>query len=328
MNRMIENQSKMNPTHTTRRGARWLVAAVVLSATVCLTTNAGILAYWNFNESGGTTVHDSAGPFEGALSSTGAAFVPGGISGNAISLLAVDNGFVNFGDVLGLTSGDFSIVAWVKTAAGDMTQNSLVLSKHLSGFNNGYFLNLNRSGILGEDGKAMFFAGDQFQTAVSTTSVNDGDWHQVVVVYKSGGSTSIYVDGAPAESSVPSQPIQFSPAPVLIGGATFDEPRGLFTGLIDEVQIYDQALTDADVDFLFHNPTQTVEDCATQKARIDTQIQRLTADFRQVFNRPEFRIAGESTADQVETLVNAILNLNLGEKQGLYFNLGGQRPPN
>src|SRR5205814_2229206 len=45
----------------------------------------------------------------------------------------------------------------------------------------------------------------------------------------------------------------------LIGGVNFEgTPTGLFTGLIDEVQIYNYALVDSDVDFLFHNPGQEI----------------------------------------------------------------------
>src|SRR5207247_2417800 len=45
----------------------------------------------------------------------------------------------------------------------------------------------------------------------------------------------------------------------LIGGVNFEgTPTGLFTGLIDEVQIYNYALLDSDVDFLFQNPGQEI----------------------------------------------------------------------
>ncbi len=325
----------MNQTNQTEnllatgRVAGWLAATVTLCTTVCLTTQAGLLAHWNFDETGGITAHDSAGTFDGTLSPTGAAFVPGGISGNAISVSKVDNGFVTMGNVLGLTQGDFSVVAWVKMNVGDTTECSTVVVKQEAGFPNGYAFAVNACGAYSQPGK-VWFSDSSFpgQEVVSTSSVNDGAWHQVVGVYHACGSQLIYIDGGPAEASNPSAAIVPNNGAFMIGGLDFSGTLGgFFTGLIDEVQIYDHALTDADVDFLFHNPAEAVEDCAIQKARIDEQIQRLTVDFQQVFGKPEFRIPGETTADQIETLVNAILNLNLGEKQGLFINLNGRRPP-
>src|SRR5205814_1735589 len=57
------------------------------------------LAHWKFDETSGNVAHESVGGHDGTLSSTGAAFVAGGISGNAISLNRATNGFVNMGNI-------------------------------------------------------------------------------------------------------------------------------------------------------------------------------------------------------------------------------------
>jgi uncharacterized repeat protein (TIGR02543 family) len=223
------------------------------------------LAHWSFNETNGTLAVDSAGTYNGNLSSTGAAFDTNGISGGSISLMKSANGYVNMGNVLGLTTGDYSIVAWIKMNAGDQTDSSVVLSKAQGGSRNGYFLNVNTTGTLLRNDKAAFIEGGSGagqltiqETPISTTSVNDGNWHQIVAVYQDGGSKSIYVDGAPAEDTKPSQAFNPNSAPFLIGGFTAGGPTGFFTGLIDEVQVYNYALTGADVDFLFANPSQVI----------------------------------------------------------------------
>ena len=90
----------------------WFVMAVALFAINNVPLRAGLVAHWTFDETGGTVAHDSAGGLNGTLSPTGAGFVPGGISGNAVSLSQAANGFVNMGNVLALTNGDFSVVAW------------------------------------------------------------------------------------------------------------------------------------------------------------------------------------------------------------------------
>src|SRR6266567_2724791 len=126
--------------------AGWFVIAVALLAINNVPIRADLVAHWTFDEAGGTVAHDSAGGLDGTLSPSGAGFVPGGISGNAVSLNQAANGFVNMGNVLSLTNGDFSVVAWVKMNPGDTTPNTIFLSKHEGGSVNGYYLVVNQSG--------------------------------------------------------------------------------------------------------------------------------------------------------------------------------------
>ena len=255
-----------------------MVARLIVVVTLgvgSVATNASLVAHWKFDESSGPTAHDSAGPYTGTLSTGGSAFVSGGISGNAISLDKAANGFVSMGDVLGLTSGDFSIVSWVKTAPGDTSETSYVVGKQASGYDNGYLLALSRSGVYGLPGKAFFYgSASPGQEVVSTTSVNDGSWHQIIGVYHAGGNALIYVDGTPAEASKLSRPIVANTVAFMIGGGSVGSsaPGGLFTGLIDDVQIYNYALSDSEIDFLFQHPGQVVLDCSQQLAAAQTQL--------------------------------------------------------
>ena len=47
-------------------------------------------------------------------------------------------------------------------------------------------------------------------------------------------------------------------------------------------------------------------------------------NFRAEFHDPQFMIPGATPFDRLQNLMNAILNLNHGRKQGVYANLGGQ----
>ena len=161
----------------------WSVVAVALLAIYSVPSRADLIAHWSFDETGGTVAHDSAGGLHGTLSPTGASFVAGGISSNAVSISQAANGFVNMGNVLAQGSGDFSVVAWVKLNPGDTTPNTIIVGKHESGYVNGYFLDVNQTGGGGEDNKALFYSGGlAAEGPGSQTSVNAGGWHQVVGV--------------------------------------------------------------------------------------------------------------------------------------------------
>ena len=232
-----------------------ILAALLALTTASVTSHGAPIAHWSFDEAGGTVAHDRAGGLDGTLSPTGAGFVAGGVSSNAISLSQAANGFVNMGNVLSLTSGDFSVVVWVKMNVGDTTPDTIVLSKHHSGYVNGYLVLVNQGGGGGQNNKACFYAGGLVADGpVSKTSVNDGNWHQVVGVYKSGVNKVIYVDGV-VEATNSAPVIDGNDAAFLIGGLNQGGvPASRFTGLIDDVQVYNQALDSGDILYLFQNP--------------------------------------------------------------------------
>ena len=224
----------------------------------------GPLAHWRFDEPpGATNISDSAGGFTGTLSSTGANIISGGRSGNALNVDRAANGFVNCGNILNLGAQNFTVSAWIRTPVGSTNVFGTFVSKHNDGSGNGYFLSHGHS-VLGSPRAAFFFSGTRtvaggvVDVASSTTTVNDGNWHQVVGIYRPGGRATIYVDGAPVEGTIASSPILANTAPFIIGGAngpfTPGVPGGLFTGAIDDVQVYGRALSDSEIDYLFNNP--------------------------------------------------------------------------
>ena len=250
-----------------------VAVAVALTAS-SISTHASIVAHWTFDESGGTVAQDSAGSFNGNLSPGGAAFVPGGVSGNALSLNKAGGGFVNMGNVLGFTSQPFSIVAWIKTAPGYVVSDSAIVSKHAAYSANGYWLMANQGGSGGQPGKVIFGEGTAARSVTCTTTVNDGNWHQIVSTWQPGGKMFVYVDGAPAEATNNASPsLNANSVAFLIGAVNMGGiPEARYTGFIDEVQIYNQVLSDTDVDFLFQHPTEVVLDCSQQLALVQAQL--------------------------------------------------------
>ncbi len=240
----------------------WTARFFVAWATLCgfqLPSMAAPIAHWTFDELSGTTAADSVGSVDGTLSASGASFVSGGVSGNALSLVG-GQGYVSMGNNFGFTSGDFSIVAWVRTSS--MSGYTIAVGKHKETHMAGYFLELNGCAT----GLADFYASDTCaQEPVSTSGMplNDNEWHQLAVSYVDGGNTQLFVDGM-LEATVASNPIADIDAPFNIGGINMPDgsadPR--YQGLIDDVQLYDNALSSTDVAALYDNPGLTTDDLA------------------------------------------------------------------
>jgi Concanavalin A-like lectin/glucanases superfamily/PEP-CTERM motif len=219
---------------------------------------AGLVSEWRFDETSGTVAHDNVGGINGTLFG-GATFDPGagpgpGVYSGAISLNEATDSYVDMGSVYPFTSGNFSIVAWVKLTPGDTNFYPNVAGKQESGLVSGYGL-FTSAPYLGssELGKAGFYASDGSPSnyAYSTTAVNDGGWHQLVGVYTAGGTHQIYVDGT-LEGSAPSSSILANAADFLVGGFLANGANtGDFNGLISDVRVYNNALSASDVESIY-----------------------------------------------------------------------------
>ena len=228
---------------------------LVFSATV-VAQSVAPLAHWRFDDQpGSTTVADSAGTFTGTLSPAGASIITGGRAGSCLLLDRNLGGYVDMGNVLPLTNTSFSLVAWVRLGPAE-TADTRIIDKDQA-LTNGYYLGINSaaSGV-GQANRASFFTGSTNPPpAVSTTIVNDGNWHQIVSVFRLGGTTTIFVDGAPFEGTSLSGPIVTNTARFLIGGSSpGGTPTASFNGSIDDVQVYNRALSDGEINYLFANP--------------------------------------------------------------------------
>jgi|GEM_PF-1407407 len=268
LNNVTTNQAGTYLVRVTNPGGTVNSSNATLTVTSTNVSIGGLLAHWRFDEPPGATVAaDVTGNFPGTNSPNGAAFVTGGRAGNALSITRAQNGFVNVGNVLPLSSGTYTISAWARTATNDATDNLVVLGKHTTGQRNGYFIVVNTTAGTLTPTRAAFVTGGSgtasptvAETPISTTVVNDGEWHQIVVVHDAAGGTKrMYVDGAPVEDTKPVQSVVAPTATLLIGGVvTAGNNVGLFDGLLDDIQFYDRALNDAEIDFIFQNPGQSL----------------------------------------------------------------------
>ncbi len=91
-------------------------------------------------------------------------------------------------------------------------------------------------------------AGGAAHTLTSATTVSVGTWHHIAIVYsKSASSQTIYIDGvADVNTSNRNESLYLDTDPLQIGGDQAFATRE-FDGLIDEVRIYESALTQTQI---------------------------------------------------------------------------------
>ena len=83
-------------------------------------------------------------------------------------------------------------------------------------------------------------------TATATTVVTDSEWHHVAATWD-GSEIKVYTDGVEEASVAFAGPISTSDVPVEIGRRGGSGGTKVFTGAIDEVAIFNQALTGDDI---------------------------------------------------------------------------------
>lgn len=96
--------------------------------------------------------------------------------------------------------------------------------------------------------KMAFFCttpGGGYLRANGTVNVSDGQWHHVAGVYD-GSKINLYVDGVLDKSEAASGAINTNAFPVLIG-ENAERTERFWSGLIDDVRIYDNELNAAEI---------------------------------------------------------------------------------
>jgi predicted outer membrane repeat protein len=204
----------------------------------------GAIAHWKFNEGSGTTAYDSASSNHGTLNGN-PNWVAGKIGPCALDLNGVSD-CVEVPDAPSLDGMDaLTITAWIKTdSSGDYM---CVVSKyiHNSGDNldDSYCLLINPSGAV----IFQYNPGDVYVIKLSSPTVADGSWHHIVGVY-TGTEGSIYIDGDEVPLfrpySDPGGSLNNTDVQLTIGSSNNDgNVDFFFQGTIDDVRIYNQALS-------------------------------------------------------------------------------------
>lgn len=205
----------------------------------------GLVAYWSFDEGSGITAHDVIGGNNGILN--GDPIWVDGISGKALYF----DGSGDYVDVpnspdLNPTSA-ITIAAWINWHSFTTTWPPIV-KKHSETPFYGYSLEMGANSTvhlsLETDGPERL--------VTDLVQIPKDEWHFIVGVYD-GSTGNLYVDGTPETPKSVSGSILHSSTHLNIGHDSVN-PSRYFDGVIDEVRIYNRALTSAEIEYLYQNP--------------------------------------------------------------------------
>jgi hypothetical protein len=188
------------------------------------------ISHWNLDETDGWAAHDSAGAHDGFVMTANPLWRPvGGKIDGALEFDGIDD-YVSTPFILDPGAGPFSVFAWVKGGAA----GQVVLSQK------------GGADWLCADpveGKLMtgLKAADQGQALISQSVITDGQWHNVGLTWD-GSNRILYLDYAEVAKDTQAA-LPASQGGLQIGAGKGLEAGSFWSGLIDDVQIYDRAVT-------------------------------------------------------------------------------------
>ena len=203
----------------------------------------GLVSWWKFDETSGTTASDSIGSNDGTLTyfpatPTWTNDTPGAASSGALFFDGV-NDVVDCGTAFSAISNAMTAELWIKRQ-GVISPWDVYLSKIQNGDNRWYF-RVNPDGrpsAYGKSGGGQIFPGGDFY---STEATESDKWHHVAITCAPDSNSVWYVDGVAKGSGTMIQASLANTGKLLVGA--YEGAILATQGLIDDVRVYNRALS-------------------------------------------------------------------------------------
>ncbi|MCA9247432.1 MAG: PEP-CTERM sorting domain-containing protein [Planctomycetales bacterium] len=240
-----------------RRVNAKVLAAMLLVAAMGFapTAHAGLVGYWQFGEGAGTTTADSSVSGNSGLFAGNPQWstdTPGNFLGANPNEYSLD--FDGTGDEVGITgykgvtgTASRTVAAWIKTAINDPNQDMTIASWGANTTTNKWTFRVQDDN--GTAGALRVEVNGGYR--VGSTVIADGEWHHVAAVLVDDGSPNtneilLYVDGVlETNSATGASAINTASTADVRIGQDFSNRR--WNGWIDEVRIYDHALSASEI---------------------------------------------------------------------------------
>jgi hypothetical protein len=208
---------------------------------------AGLVSYWPLDDLEDDTAADYVGRNDGIINGS-VSTVTGKVDGAA----AFDSGYIEVGtgEIFGLS--EFTVSAWARAEDEDASRLRTILARQ-DPTGRSYE---KRTFVLWFDDDSGFFgagvisaraaeADRDLRTVTTSDSYLDGEWHHISVTAVADGELTLYVDGSEQTTEPIDGPLYTGSGKTWIGQSP-SQVRPL-NGAVDDVRIYDRALSDSEV---------------------------------------------------------------------------------
>ncbi len=197
---------------------------------------AGLTGHWKLDETTGRTALDASPAHNDGTLQGSAAWLPKGRIGGALTLrggsVVIPRGVGNA----------FTLSFWVMTRGAGPTGSGEAGEPLVSSAGGGWGVTLSGDTL-------ALGVGDR--TVLATDAINDGEWHHCAVTRTSSGVAQLVIDGVPQITTETPLHAALTDSGLILGGASF-------SGALDDVYVYDQPLSEAELALLATPPAALV----------------------------------------------------------------------
>jgi len=210
----------------------------------------GLICHWKFDEGSGNRAYDSA--LENHLWVWWPDWV-NGVVGGAVNFDGRDSGEVEHRASQEIYTNQITLSVWIKLSRDVGNDEGRIVAKQLDE-ENSWALAIYGEGYSGSTGNQIVFhdsdGSSLWYDCISPTHLNANQWYHIAAT-DAAGRIDIYLNGkldwsSDAGYGIPSQ-IQ---APIRVGRAHY---RAYFNGSMDDLRVYNRALSEAEVGELYEN---------------------------------------------------------------------------
>jgi len=217
--------------------------------------NTGLVGYWDFQEGAGNYVYDKSGKGNNGLwYGSGTSHWADGKIGRAGNFNGTDD-YIDTNTGMGIDGmTELSVCAWMYWAPASVTKDAVIVSKW-DDSDHGMFMWVDDVGNTSGRTNTISWtirADSSIRIEGSTNLVAPQTWDYYCGTFKGSTFMRLYKNGILDQeitSSVEAA-VQASTANVRIGRSSYSDPR-YFDGKIDEVRIYNRALSESEIERLY-----------------------------------------------------------------------------
>ena len=213
------------------------LVSIILVLSIAGNVSAELVGYWKFDEGSGTTAYDSSGNGLNGTLNGDPQWVEGQLGG-ALDFDGDDSVEIPHSPLLSITD-EITITAWTYMRANASGELAIVSKGGWAANDLPYELTETPGGVI-----YWQFYDNEGRDTCAPQSPPVEEWHHIAATYD-GNIFKCYIDGVLADEWAYAGTMPENTAPVTIGqrsrGGTF------FNGMIDEVAIYDRALSEDEI---------------------------------------------------------------------------------
>jgi hypothetical protein len=217
--------------------SRYFVSIFLILVLATGAMGADLIAQWPMDQNSGDEVKDVVGKFNGKIAGGKAVWVPAKF-GNGLELTA-PNHHVEVAKAKELELNTLTLIAWVNFKLVGGRQEVVSYADSFGIFAEGNFF------------RVLLFDGAAWKTVTGVTSIKQDTWYQTGLVVDQA-EIRLYVNGK-IDAKLATPPIKYQNFPMWFGGAPADNQFWM-TGILDEVEIWNGVLKDAEIEKLYTAP--------------------------------------------------------------------------